>query len=96
MNVVLEQQQNTEYYRFILSAGEVLKDSQLKDMYYDLWDCFATSLLYDLTSSRTSILQVCLWVVSSFVFGYGHARLLSETVHLPFEWILLLKNVQNA
>lgn len=36
MSVVLEQQQNIEYYRFILSASEVLTISQFKDMYYDL------------------------------------------------------------
>lgn len=36
MNVVLKQQQNTEYYRFILSASEVLTISQFKDIYNDL------------------------------------------------------------
>lgn len=61
MSVVLEQQQNIEYYRFILSAGEMLTISQFKGMDGEtVFYCFATSLLYDLTYSRTSILQVCL------------------------------------
>lgn len=60
MSVVLEQQQNIEYYRFILSAGEVLTISQFKDIYETVFYRFANSLLYDLKSSRTSILEVCL------------------------------------